>query len=285
MPELPEVETIKRQLANALNGKKIVKVVRLGRSFIGDENAIVRMKIIEINRRGKALAIGIGDQEILFGLLIHLKMTGQLIYESKGKRIAGGHPTGDFVAELPSSHTRVVFEFSDGSKLFFNDQRMFGWVKLVAWNEIDDEPFVKKLGKEPWEISEEEFEKILQSRKPIKVRLMDQEVIAGVGNIYANDALWEAKIDPRRLSNSLNESERKSLLQAVKMVLDEGIKYGGATAMDGKYVDLSGLGGTYQEHFRTYQRDGQKCLREDGGVIEKVTLGGRGTFFCKVCQK
>ncbi len=287
MPELPEVETIKRQLSKALVGKKVIKVeVRGGKTFVGEAEEIVGKSVVEIERRGKALAIAVGGEKKEWGLLIHLKMTGQLIYESKGERIAGGHPTGDFVSQLPSSHTRVVFDFEDGSRLFFNDQRMFGWIKLMKWESIDKEPFVMKLGKEPWDISEEEFGKILQSRKPVKVRLMDQDVIAGVGNIYANDALWEARVDPRRSSNSLSRKESDLLLQCVRMVLDEGIKYGGATAMDGKYVDLQGMGGTYQEHFRTYQREGEKCLREDcDGVIEKVTLGGRGTFFCKLCQR
>ena len=115
---------------------------------------------------------------------------------------------------------------------------------------------------------------------------MEQEKIAGVGNIYANDALWESRINPTRGINGLSERELEDLRLATIKVLEEGVYYGGATAMDGKFVDLQGLGGKYQEHFKVYQREGERCLRPRcGGVIERVKLGGRGTFRCQVCQK
>jgi len=293
MPELPEVETIRRQLDKVLVGSRITQVEVLGnKTFEGDSKLMLDKLILGIERRGKALVIKIGEKDVEWGILIHLKMTGQLIYEkknSKGKfeeRVVGGHPTKDFVSSLPSSHTRVMWKFEDGSVLYFNDQRLFGWVKLVKWEDVESEKFILRLGKEPWEMSKEEFRNILNSTKSIKVRLMDQDKIAGIGNIYANDALWEARIDPRRSAKLLNEKEAKCLLERVVKVLDEGIKYGGATAMDGKFVNLDGLGGTYQDHFRVYQREGEECLRENcGGVVEKTMIGGRGTFYCPVCQK
>ncbi len=289
MPELPEVETIRRQLEKVLVNQEIVGVnVLSNKTFSGNSKLMFGKRILGVVRRGKALVIEIGGGVVEYGLLIHLKMTGQLIYESSGgkDRVVGGHPTKDFVSNLPSSHTRVVWEFEDLSKLFFNDQRLFGWVKLVRWEEVDNEKFFLRLGKEPWGMSDDEFRKILNSSKSIKVRLMDQDKMAGVGNIYANDALWEAGIDPRRSAKSLNAKEAKSLRACVIKVLDEGIMYGGATAMDKKYVNLDGLGGTYQDHFRVYQREGERCLRVGcSGKIKKTMIGGRGTFYCPICQR
>jgi len=171
--------------------------------------------------------------------------------------------------------------------LYFNDQRKFGWIKLVLTSEVEKIPFIAKLGPEPWEISLENWNKLLaSSRKAVKVRLLDQDKVAGIGNIYANDALWEAQIHPSRPANSLSPQESELLLEKVKLVMDEGIYYGGATAADGKYVDIGGLGGSYQEHFRTYDRAGQPCKRPDcDGIIQKITLGGRGTYFCPDCQQ
>ncbi len=328
MPELPEVETIKRQLDEVLVGKVIdeVEVVK-EKSFMGDKAAVIGCQVVGVRRFGKALVIDLQkriansekrrviDKNSKFetdnlSLVIHLKMTGQLIYEPHGvgsvehlrHRVAGGHPTGDFVGVLPSKHTRVIFRFqaknhqlkANSSKLkadgdgvlYFNDQRIFGWVKVVPTAEVEKGAFISKLGKEPSEFGAEEWAKVFKSsKKAVKLRLMDQDKIAGVGNIYANDALWEAGIDPQRPANSLSDNEAEALRVATIKVLEEGIKYGGATAQDGKYLDLQGLGGKYQEHFKAYQREGEACLRKDGGEIKRVTLGGRGTFWCPVCQK
>jgi len=226
-------------------------------------------------------------------------MTGQLVFEENDKsqtnsksqitdfqnRIVGGHPTQDFVGELPSKHTRVIFHL-DGGTLYFNDQRLFGWVKVIKHDEVDNFPFVKNLGPEPYDLDKETFLGLLiKLKRPIKLALMDQTVISGVGNIYANDACWEAKVDPRRAANTLTRKQYEDLYMAVIKVLDEGIKYGGATAADAKYIDLHGLGGHYQEHFRVYDREGEECLREDGGIIHRYGLGGRGTYVCPKCQK
>lgn len=336
MPELPEVETIKRQLNEVLVGKMIASVEMRGKkSFDGDVDMVIGMTVVGIRRFGKGLVVDlkrvvqVSDTEPArermtggadrLSLVIHLKMTGQLIFEShffdpegirahvgdpsgmlpSGRRggngesfeehlqhrIVGGHPTSDFVNVLPSSHTRVIFYFKAGEVLYFNDQRMFGWVKLMETKEVENLSFIRGLGPEPWVMTEEQWLGIFNTKKPVKVRLMDQDKVAGIGNIYANDALWEAGIDPRRSASSLSEGEKLRLLETVKKVLDDGIFYGGATAGDGKFVDLEGLGGKYQEHFRVYQREGQTCLRNDGGVICKAMIGGRGTFWCERCQK
>ena len=324
MPELPEVETIKRQLSDVLIGQIITDIDILNpKSFHGEITSIIGMQISGIRRFGKVLVIDLKSQ---MSFVVHLKMTGQLVFECHEsgdesqenwqshlhkRRLAGGHPTGDFVGELPSKHTRIMIKLkgnsgkrktivesektadedvsdqsSDVAILYFNDQRKFGWMKLVPTEEVEKLSFIEKLGQEPVDFDEDEWVKVLKSsRKAVKVRLMDQDRIAGVGNIYANDGCWEACVDPRRPANSLSESESFQLLKAVRKVLEEGIYYGGATAGDGKYINLQGMGGKYQEHFRVYQREGDSCLRSGcKGVIQKTMVGGRGTFWCGECQ-
>jgi formamidopyrimidine-DNA glycosylase len=210
-------------------------------------------------------------------------MTGQLVFVDGNKRVVGGHPTADWVKDLPSKHTRVVVDFNDGSKLFFNDMRVFGWMKI-----IDKKKYEETVKKSAPDVTEKEFTleyltKLLEkSTKAIKLILMDQEKIGGVGNIYANDALYLAKVMPDRRAKSLDQEEISKLYDAVREVINRGIKYGGASAAN--YVDTKGLGGTYQDHFLVYKKDGQIC-KECGRKIQKMRLGGRGTFYCPRCQK
>ena len=281
MPELPEIETVRLQLQRVLPGQMNLKFeIRNLKTVHGDLSKIVGKKVVSIERKGKVLLIDFGNN-LLLGF--HFKMTGQLVYEGVGGparnariRVAGGHPTEDFWNTMPSKHTRAVFEFERGT-LYFNDQRMFGWIML-------NPGFVDKLGPEALEITSDEFIKRLSKlRKPIKLAIMDQEIISGVGNIYANDALWEAKINPQISSNKLQKEQLETLLEKIKLVLREGIKYGGATAVDAKYIDLHGLGGHYQEHFRVYDRAGLPCL-SCKTKIDKFILGGRGTYYCPKCQ-
>lgn len=282
MPELPEVETIVRELDKVLPGKKIVKVeVFRQKSFVGDEKELVGKVIDDVERKSKMTVISFRD--FAKKLVIHLKMTGQLIYLSGNRRVVGGHPTPDWVAELPSKSTRVIINFSDGGKLFFNDLRVFGWLKLMA--KSDYEALIEKL---PPDVTEKKFsldyfrKSLEKSGRSVKLVLMDQEKFGGVGNIYANDALYLARIDPRRKARDITFEEASKLYRAVKKVIGLGIRYGGASV--DKYVDAAGLGGEYQEHFLVYRREGQKC-RRDGRVIKKLRLGGRGTYYCPGCQK
>ena len=274
MPELPEIETVRLQLQRVLPGQVCKEIKKLSDKVIkGKIDEIIGRKVQRVERKGKVLLINFGER---LDLGFHFKMTGQLVYDDGKKRVVGGHPTEDFWNTMPSKHTRAIFTFDKGT-LYFNDQRMFGWIML-------NPEFVDKLGPEALEISETEFTKRLSRlRKPIKLVIMDQEIISGVGNIYANDALWEARIDPRTPVNQLSVDQLSSLLGKIKLVLREGIKYGGATASDAKYIDLHGLGGHYQEHFRTYNREGLPCLRCKT-KIEKFVLGGRGTYYCPACQ-
>lgn len=278
MPELPEIETVKLQLKKVLVGKKLLKIeVVKSRTVKGDINKLIGQKLADVERKGKVLLLDFGRGDKLG---FHFKMTGQLIYVNKNTRIVGGHPTQDFVGELPSKHTRVVFEFDEGI-LYFNDQRLFGWVEI-------NPKFVDSLGPEPIEMSKNEAIKLIELikrlKRPIKVAIMDQEIISGVGNIYANDALWEAGINPTIRSDQLSVNRLIKLFESINKVLKEGIKYGGATAADKKYTNLHGLGGHYQEHFRVYDREGEPCIKCKTKIV-KITLGGRGTYYCPICQK
>lgn len=281
MPELPEVETIRRQLNEVLVGKKISKIeVLRQKSFDGDPNKLVGWEVGSVSRKSKLIEIYfVGKEEMI---IVHLKMTGQLVYMDGTTRVVGGHPTADWVNKLPSKHTRVVVSFTDGSRLFFNDMRVFGWMRVV-----NKEKYEAEMRKTAPDVTDKEFSLeyltgvLMGSRKAVKLVLMDQEKIGGVGNIYANDALYLAKVMPDRKANSLSLLEIKNLLASVREVINKGIKYGGASAAN--YVDTKGLGGTYQDHFLVYKKEGQKC-NKCGGKIKKMKLGGRGTFYCPKCQ-
>jgi formamidopyrimidine-DNA glycosylase len=282
MPELPEVETIRRQLSLELVGKKIAKVdVLREKSFGGDARKMKGWIVDEVGRKAKVIEISFKGINVV--MIIHLKMTGQLVFVDGKKRVAGGHPTADWIKELPSKHTRVVIDFTNGSKLFFNDMRVFGWMRLV-----DKEKYEKEIRKTAPDVTDKEFslqyfsDLVKKTNKAVKLLLVDQEKIGGVGNIYANDALYLAKVMPNRKANSLSNLEIINLLASIREVINKGIKYGGASAAN--YVDTKGMGGTYQEHFLVYQKDGEKC-NKCGGKIQKMKIGGRGTFFCPKCQK
>jgi formamidopyrimidine-DNA glycosylase len=283
MPELPEVETIKRGLQKYLIGHKILDLQILDPLRInGSVEQIIGSEIIAIQRRGKGLII---DFENEFSLAIHVKMTGQLIYR--------GRKTDDIrlsskVKKLPNIHTRIIFHLDSNAYLYYNDVRRFGWMKVIPTKSIDTIPFFKTLGPEPFgegshELVIDYFKMLLKNRKtPIKILLLDQQKIGGIGNIYANDALYEAKIDPRRPANSLNTGETESLFTAIHDVMAFSIEHGAAS--DTNYVDALGQDGNYQNHFRVYGRTGEKCER-CGTEITRIVVGGRGTFICSQCQK
>jgi len=284
MPELPEVETIRGQLEKVVKGQRIERVeVRRKKSFRGKTSEVRGKKIKRVGRRAKILVV---ELEEGMSLLIHLKMTGQLVYESEKGRTVGGHPSQDWVKKLPSKHTRVVMELEKG-KLFFNDMRVFGWIKVVDKAGLERE--FKDLGPDVngGEFTVKHLKKILESSgRAVKLILLDQKKLAGVGNIYANDGLYCAGIDPRRSGKEIvkDGGAVRRLFRCLKKVIDKGIKYGGATASDDKFVNAAGLGGKYQKHFLVYEKEGEKC-RRCGEKIKKVKLGGRGTYFCLGCQK
>ena len=281
MPELPEVETIRRGLNSFCLHKKIKQVkIYCEKSFIGPVELVNGAEIIAFRRKGKALLVDLSNG---MTMMIHLRMTGQLIWDGK-ERYAAGHPSENFVAELPNKQTRVEFEIEDGV-LYFNDQRKFGFVKLIPTGEVEQDRFIASLAPEPWDMKVEELQAKLKRRKdsPIKAVILDQKVIAGIGNIYADEALFFAKIHPRRKAGSLSSGEVAELLKGACEVMTASIESGGSTMAT--YVRADGTRGNYLEKFaQVFRREGKECPR-CGAEILKIKVGGRGTHFCPVCQK
>jgi len=270
MPELPEVETIKLQLEKLIVGKEILaietdtpKMVQPSPTAL--QKAIIRAKITKIVRRAKLIQFYFDNGRILIS---HLKLTGRLLVRRKSD------PKDDW--------QRITILLSGGLELRFADLRKFGWLKLVTDN-TELKKILGEYGPEADKVTLKEFGEILaKTSRPIKVVLMDQATISGIGNIYAADALNLAKIDPRRPAKSLNSGEEKALQEAILKVLKLGIKFGGAS--DQFYLDALGAKGHYQDHFLVYNRQGEKCFN-CGSPIKKIRLAGRGTYFCPECQK
>lgn len=287
MPELPEVETIRRGLRALLLGHTVMRVDSdMPKSFpnAGEDVRVFLLgaEITDVRRRAKVLMIDLSSG---YTLVTHPKMTGQLVFRSKDVRFGAGHPSDSLVGELPDRSTRVTMTFTDGSKLFFNDQRKFGWMRLIPTSEVPNIDFMRRVGPEPleadftWQVLRDR----LQRRKntTIKAALLDQSVIAGVGNIYADESLWGAKIHPSRLVRTLTDSDFRKLHDALVDVLHLSIDKGGST--DKNYVDAEGKKGSYLSFARVFRRQGQPCPR-CGTTIIKTRVAGRGTHLCPHCQ-
>lgn len=289
MPELPEVEAIRLQLGRFLKGHKIASAdIKNRKTFQGDEKKIVGAKVVGARRFGKVSVIDLDNK---YSILTHVKLTGQYIYRGPNlpkpkdlsKKVVGG---------VPGPHTLVIFNLDRGGKLYYNDIRRFGWIRVEKTDEVVNESFIKKLGPEPPVVKDftgkfltlELFKQILsKSGRPIKIVLMDQEKMGGVGNIYANDALWLARIDPKNPAKELPSDKAKDLYEAILSVLKEGIKWGGASEL--AFVTPDGTEGNYQGHTLAYGHQGEVCERCHKGTFIKYFLGGRGTYVCPVCQK
>ncbi len=284
MPELPEVETIKRGLEPLILRKKILKTnvdQTTLKSFRGEVQEVDGAEVVGLRRRGKALLVDLSNGRTL---LIHLRMTGQLIWRGEGGDFAAGHPSKNFMAALPNGQTRVTFEFDDG-KLFFNDQRKFGFVKVLPTDEVEQEKFIAELGKEPWEMSGQElYEKCQRHAKaPIKAVLLDQKIIAGIGNIYADESLFYAQVHPAQPAGTLSQKQVAKILEGACEVMDASINSGGSTMAT--YIRPDGSTGNYLEMFaQVFRRDGEPCVR-CGEIIQKSRVAGRGTHFCTHCQQ
>lgn len=281
MPELPEVETIRRGLEKFILNKKIIRTdILCEKSFQGTPLA---GKIIALRRYGKALIIDLDNHN---SLMIHLRMTGQLIYDSKDSdRFAAGHPSENFLASLPNKQTRVIITLDSGT-LYFNDQRKFGFIKPIKTAEVEDDPFIKKLAKEPWTMTEDEFYDKLQhhAKSPIKAVILDQSIICGLGNIYADEALFASQIHPATPAGSLTKAKTKTLLESAREVMDKSIASGGSTMAT--YVKPDGTRGDYLEKFaQVFRKNGELCPRCQKAKIEKTRVAGRGTHFCPNCQE
>lgn len=288
MPELPEVETIKIGLAKLLPGKKVARVWHdWPKSFPNPEadvnQFLIGSKILEVKRRAKVLLIELNTK---YSLIIHLKMTGQLVYRGESESFGAGHPTDSLVGQLPDKSTRVTFEFTDESRLFFNDQRKFGWVRLVPTAEIPNIDFFKKVGPEPLaaNFTAQDFRTRLLKRpnSNIKAVLLDQTIVAGVGNIYADESLWGAKIHPGTLVKSIPAGKLNELYKSLQAVLRLSIENGGSS--DRNYVNADGKKGSYLSFANVFRLDGKPCPR-CGTTIIKTRVAGRGTHLCPNCQK
>lgn len=282
MPELPEVETIKLGLQKYLVGHRIEDVeIKTPKLFTGDPKDIINGEVKEVKRFGKGLVIDLSNG---YSLAIHVKLTGQLIYRDEAtKDIA---VSKEKVGSIPNKFTHIVFVLDKGAKLYYNDQRRFGWVRVVKSDSVSDMPYFKDMGPEPFkDLTYSKFKSILSlSSVKIKPLIMDQKRIGGIGNIYANDALFLAGIDPRRPAKEVSEEECKRLYKAIHTVMEKSLKYGGASELS--FVNVLGQEGEYQRHSLIYGKKGELCPNDPKhGKIEKIYLGGRGTFFCKTCQK
>ena len=320
MPELPEVETVRLGLAKLLPRLIIKDVWHDWKKGFPNAPADVARFMIgasvkSVRRRAKVLIIELSSG---YSLVIHLKMTGQLVFVNENQledssskivarnkvrknqsanskllttnklsaRFGGGHPNDSLINNLPDKFTRVVLDFTDGSKLFFNDQRKFGWMRLLPTVEVPEIDFLKTVGPEPLEddFTVDKFIERLQTRKnsPIKAVLLDQKVLAGVGNIYADESLFAAKIHPSTPVSKASRTKLVMLHGDLIAVLRLAIEKGGSTNRN--YVNAEGKKGSYMSFAQVFRKEGQPCPR-CGTIIEKIRVGGRGTHICPHCQK
>lgn len=283
MPELPEVETVRRGLFELVVGRTVKAVDHdTPKSFpnaaVDVKQFLIGAKIIDVRRRAKVLMI---DLDTDYTLVIHLKMTGQMVFRAAGVAFGAGHPNDSLIGELPDRSTRVTLTFSDGSHLYFNDQRKFGWVRLFPSVEVPNIAFMQKVGPEPLDASftaeafAERFKR--RAKSPIKAALLDQTVVAGVGNIYADESLWGAKIHPLTLVGKITKQQFETLFKELQYVLELAIEKGGST--DRNYVNAEGKKGSYIDFARVFRREGLACPR-CGTTIIKFRAAGRGTHIC-----
>jgi formamidopyrimidine-DNA glycosylase len=300
MPELPEVETVRRGLQPVMEGAKIVKAEarRKDLRFPFQKDFVARLTgqtVTGLGRRAKYLLADLGSGDVL---LMHLGMSGSFRVQKAGEDEPGRfhHARGKDAA-----HDHVVFHMSSGADIVFNDPRRFGYMKVIARNALDDEPLLRGLGPEPLG---NEFDAALLARScagkktSLKAALLDQRVVAGLGNIYVCEALFRAHLSPRRLAATLatKAGQRKGvaggeptdharrLVEAIHAVLNAAIKAGGSSLRD--HRQTSGELGYFQHSFKVYDREGEPCPTPGcGGVVRRFTQNGRSTFWCPKCQK
>lgn len=294
MPELPEVETLRRELSKAVKGKTIksakVKWPKMVSplSVASFQKKIAGNKIIDVDRRAKMLILKLSKCDSKTKdcfLTVHLKMTGQLIFIAKGKKpVMGGHPQKGGSNDLPNKYTHIIISLTDGSTLYFNDLRKFGWMRILSekdLNQLSENYGVEALDAK---FNFKKFKEIINRypNRKIKQVLLDQTLIAGIGNIYADESCFCSGIMPTRVASKISDSEIKKLLSCIKRILKLAVLKGG-TSSD-TYVQLTGKQGGFVPYLKVYGRKGKKC-KKCKGQIEKMRVFGRGTHFCPDCQK
>lgn len=287
MPELPEVETVRRGLDRLIVSKKVASADHDNpKSFPNSEADISKFligaRVAAVRRRAKVLMI---DLSTNYTLVTHLKMTGQLVFVGN-ERFGAGHPNDSLIGALPDKSTRVTIGFDDETYLYFNDQRKFGWMKLIPTALVGELSFMQKVGPEPLEdaFTVDIFAECLKRRQnaTIKAAILDQTVLAGVGNIYADESLWGAFIHPERRVKSLADDEITNLYEQIRFVMNLSIEKGGSSNQT--YVNAEGGKGSYMQFANVFRRNGQECSRHPGVLIEKIRVAGRGTHICPMCQ-
>jgi len=293
MPELPEVETVRRGLQGAMEGAKIVKAEarRKDLRFPFQKDFVARLEgqtVTGLGRRAKYLMADLASGDVL---LMHLGMSGSFrVVKDENAKTPGQfrHPRND-----DRAHDHVMFRMSSGADVIFNDPRRFGYMKVIARNALEDEPLLKGLGPEP--LGNEFDAKMLarscaNKKTSLKAALLDQRVVAGLGNIYVCEALYRAHLSPRRLAATLATRKgeptdhAKRLVEAIHAVLNQAIKAGGSSLRD--HRQTSGELGYFQHSFQVYDREGEKCQSGGcGGIVKRFTQNGRSTFWCPKCQK
>ncbi len=285
MPEIAEVETIKRDLEELLINKKIIDIYLTTKAKVWPnkklfKKCLLKQEIISLHRRAKLLYFKLSNNCFL---IIHLKMTGQLIFRRGKILVPGGHNDLKTIVKLPNKSTRLYFKFNDNSYLYFNDIRRFGWLKVV--NKQDLELILAKYGLEPLadNFIFKDFKNIFSNSKArLKAILLNQAKIAGLGNIYSDESCFLAGIRPDRLANTLNDSELKRLFLAIKKIVKQAIKNRGTSFNN--YVDSYGRQGNFISKLKVYGRSGKRCLK-CGHKLKTIKLVGRTTVFCPYCQK
>jgi len=286
MPELPEVETIRRDLEHKIIGQRITDVDVRKKKIVRSKINIFRQRLrgnsfTKIERRGKLLIWQLKKHGQY--LLLHLKMTGQLIYRGKNEVIAGGH-SWPRLGQLPNQYSHVIFSFAGGGQLFFNDLRQFGYLRLV--DEKERQKIIARFGIEPLtrDFTWAKFQQAVRGKRlNVKAVLLDQKVIAGIGNIYADEICFRASVKPNRAVNKLLTGELRKIFNSCSVIIRQAIKYRGTTFND--YVDAAGRQGNFAGHLKVYQRAGKKCRRCRRGVIRRIKVAGRGTHYCPRCQR
>lgn len=285
MPELPEVETIRRDLEKKILHKRISVVNILETKTVRGKaplflSVLKNNSFIKIDRIGKLMIFKLEKNNL--AMLSHLKMTGQLIYEDKNKIIIGGHDEKKKI--IPQNpHTRVIIIFKDKSRLYFNDMRKFGYLEIVNQKQLEN--IIAKYGIEPGlkNFTLKNLIDVFRNKKTsVKAVLLDQNLIAGIGNIYADEILFSAGVKPDRLGFELTQKEIKKIHEASLCIIKKAIKYRGTTFNN--YVDSEGKQGGFYKLLKIYDRKGEKCYRCKS-IIEKTRIAGRGTYYCPKCQK
>lgn len=285
MPELPEVETVVGALRRSIIGKKIKSVVILWPKLARPNAEVLikktkNQKVINVRRRAKLIIIGLSSGDFL---VVHLKMTGQLIYQSVvGKLSGGGHPIKD-LDTVPNRFTYITFTFQDDSHLYFNDVRKFGYIKIVTGQELKE--IEADYGPEPLVDFKVEHLLLVGRRRPkaaIKQIIMDQSVVAGVGNIYADEALFAAKILPQTSIGKLALKQLGKLINEIKKILKKSILHGGTSF--NTFRSAGGEVGRFRAKLKVYGRGQEPCLKCKT-KLKTTRVGGRGTVYCPNCQK